>query len=222
MLSNNLLKKLPQSGVTPLHRSVGSAALERGDNFIMDEEIWYDIPNYVGYYQISNLLRIRSLYFYKYGKFYQYKNPKIRKINTSSVYPMIVLGFDILRNKKNCYMHKLVAQIFIPNPNNYKVVMHRDDIKSNYSINNLEWGTHKKNNNDAFYRGRITKSVGSKSSMAKINESMALDIFNTNGKGYKLAKKYNISYTAIYNIKNGLTWNHVTGLPCSRKKILNL
>lgn len=186
------------------------------------EEIWYDIPGYEGYYQLSNLLRIRSLYFYNYGKFHKYKEPKIRKICTSTLYPMIIIGFDILGNKKTIYIHHLVANMFIPNPNNYPCVLHKDDNKNNYAIDNLEWGTQKKNNHDAFYRGRIPRTVGSKTSGAKIDEKAALDIFKTDGKGYELRKKYNVTYTVIYNIKHGNTWNHVTGLPRNRKTTLNL
>lgn len=186
------------------------------------EEIWRDIPEYEGYYQMSNLLRVRSLYFYNYGNFHKYKTPKIRKVCVSTLYPMIILGFDVLGNKKTLYMHHLVAKLFIPNPNGYPVVMHKDDNKMNYAINNLEWGTDRKNNHDAFYRGRIPRTLGSKTSMAKITEKDALEIFRSEGKGYELREKYNVTYTVIYNIKNGNTWNHVTGLPRNRKTTLNL
>ena len=40
-----------------------------------------------------------------------------------------------------CLVHRLVAETFIPNPNNYPVVMHLDNDKTNYNLNNLKWGT---------------------------------------------------------------------------------
>lgn len=186
------------------------------------EEIWYDISGYEGYYQMSSLLRVRSFYNCAVGVFRRYKEPKIRKICTSTTYPMIVLGFDKLNNKQTLYMHHLVAALFIPNPNNLPVVMHKDDNKMNYAIDNLEWGTSKENSHDAFHRGIIKKQMGSTNVRAKINETIALEIFKHEGKGYELRKKYGVSYTVIHNIKNGYTWNHVTGLPLKRETKLKL
>ena len=66
--STKNLKELPQVGVTSLHRSVGSAASMRGNIFNMGEEIWYDIPEYEGYYQFSNHYRVRAFYYYTHRK----------------------------------------------------------------------------------------------------------------------------------------------------------
>lgn len=218
----NLLKKLPQAGVTSLLRSVGSAAPVRGDNFSMGEEIWHDIPNYEGYFQLSSKLRVRQLYKATAKRLIKLDVPLIRKICTSTTYPMIIIGCTLLKNKQTVYMHHIVAKVFIPNPNNYPCVLHKDDNKFNYSIENLEWGTHQKNNHDAFKRGRLGIRTGSQTAMSKINEQIAFEIFKHKGKGYELRHKYNISYTVIHNIKNGYTWNHITGLPHKRKRKLNL
>jgi hypothetical protein len=210
----------PDSDAPTLHAN-GDKPSVLGLSF-MEQEKWFDIPGYEGYYQISSLLRIRGLYFFNYGKFHKYPIPKIRKVTLSTTYPMIILGFDILGNKKTLYMHHIVARVFIPNLNNFPVVMHKDDDKRNYNIDNLEWGTHQKNNNDAFYRGRLKKQMGSSNSRSKIDEKTAIEIFKHEGKGYELRHKFGVSYTAIYNIKNGYTWNHVTGLPLKRKTKLKL
>lgn len=180
------------------------------------EEQWYDIPEYAGFYQISNELRIKSIYHCSHGMFKKYQHPKILKIQSNGVYPQIVLGFEKLRNKRTHYMHHIVAKTFIPNPNNLPVVMHTDNNKMNYSVENLNWGTAIDNTRDAFATGAIPILMGSKTSGAKINETIALEIFNCNGKGYHLRSKFGVSYTLIYNIKNGNTWNHVTGLPLRR------
>lgn len=53
--------------------------------------------------------------------------------------------------KKHCFLlHRLLAQAFIPNPNNYPVVMHLDNNKLNLDLNNLKWGTHQENTKQAY------------------------------------------------------------------------
>lgn len=50
-------------------------------------------------------------------------------------------------------LHRLVAETFIPNPNNYPIVRHLDDDPSNNNINNLAWGTRKDNTADSIRNG---------------------------------------------------------------------
>lgn len=100
------------------------------------EEIWKDIEGYEGLYQVSNQGRVRS---YKSGKETILKNT-IRGDGYQ---------FVSLCNKskpKQAYIHKLVAQYFIPNPNNLPIVNHKDCNPSNNSIENLEWCSYSYNN----------------------------------------------------------------------------
>ena len=53
------------------------------------------------------------------------------------------------------YIHRIVAESFIPNPNNYPVVRHKNDDPTNNHYSNLEWGTHSDNTNDAIRNGKI-------------------------------------------------------------------
>lgn len=50
-------------------------------------------------------------------------------------------------------VHILVAQAFLPNPNNYQIVMHKDNDKANANVSNLQWGTMSKNTKDAYKDG---------------------------------------------------------------------
>lgn len=61
---------------------------------------------------------------------------------------------DVDGNKHNLYVHRLVAYNFIPNPNNYPIINHKDENRSNNNISNLEWCTVSYNNtyNDAHLR----------------------------------------------------------------------
>lgn len=93
------------------------------------EEIWKDIPEYDGYYQASNLGRIKSLW---------YKKEKILKQNEDGQgYLQIFLCKD--GKKKIFKVHKLIALTFIPNPNKFPVINHKNEIKSDNRVENLEW-----------------------------------------------------------------------------------
>ena len=105
-----------------------------------NNEIWLDIKGYDGKYQVSNLGRVKSLNYNKTKKEKLLK-PKIN--NTK--YPYVILCKD--RVKKTLKIHRLVAETFIPNPNNYPCVNHIDENKFNNTSNNLEWCTIKYNNN---------------------------------------------------------------------------
>lgn len=103
----------------------------------MEAEIWKDIDGYDGLYQISNLGNVRSL---KFGKI-----KLLKQINDKYGYKKVDLYKD--RKTKTCKIHRLVAQAFIPNPNNLPEVNHKDENKSNNCVDNLEWCDRKYNMN---------------------------------------------------------------------------
>lgn len=96
------------------------------------EEVWKDIKGYEGLYQVSNLGRVLSIrnnrilkpYSDKAGKGYYYIH---------------------LKRGKNSKIHRLVAQAFLPNPENKDTVNHIDGNTKNNQLNNLEWATHQEN-----------------------------------------------------------------------------
>ena len=57
--------------------------------------------------------------------------------------------------RKKILIHRAVAEAFIPNPNNYPVVMHLDDNPLNCNVSNLKWGTYLDNNRQAIDEGHI-------------------------------------------------------------------
>lgn len=105
-------------------------------------EIWKDIKDYEGLYQISNYGRVKSLP-------RMMKNRKCEEIiKTPSVLPKGYLKVSLCKNGKIKYffIHRLVAEAFIPNENNYPCVNHKDCNTSNNNVYNLEWVTYKENN----------------------------------------------------------------------------
>lgn len=106
----------------------------------MEEEIWKDIPNYEGLYQVSNLGKIKSNY-----------NNKILK---PSIDKFGYVRFSATKNKKQktLRIHRLVKEIFDP-ISNFLQVNHKDGNKQNNKLNNLEWCTDSENKIHAYKNG---------------------------------------------------------------------
>jgi hypothetical protein len=111
----------------------------------MEEEIWKDIEGYEGLYQVSNLGRVKSLARYKQN------HSKLQKVNERLLSPRFRRNYYVVAlckegTVKNVSVHRLVAETFIPNPNNYPIINHKDENSLNNCINNLEWCTYQYNN----------------------------------------------------------------------------
>ena len=103
-------------------------------------EEWKYIEGYEGLYQVSNYGRVRSLF---YRKKNQVQLLKLRKVTKG--YLQVALWKN--RKRKDFMVHKLVAEAFIPNPNNYPQINHKDEDKTNNCVENLEWCTNEYNHN---------------------------------------------------------------------------
>ena len=104
------------------------------------EEIWRDIDGYEGLYQISNLGRVKSLDRYivsRWGTPFCLKG-KIRRLRKDK-YGYMCLSLNKDGKIRYKTIHRLVAQAFIPNPNNLPQVNHKDEDKTNNCVENLEW-----------------------------------------------------------------------------------
>ena len=102
-----------------------------------EEEIWCPVKNYESLYEVSDQGRVKSL---KFGK---------ERILKQGRMPNGYLLVCLYNNgeKKSCKVHRLVAQTFIPNPDNLPEVNHKDENKENNSVQNLEWCDRKYNQN---------------------------------------------------------------------------
>ena len=115
-------------------------------------EIWKDIKEYEGLYQVSNLGRVKSL---KYGK------ERILKPTTNKGNYLLVI---LYKNKKmkTYYIHRLVALTFLPNPQNLPEINHIDEDKTNNCVDNLEFCDRKYNINYGTRIKRFSESVSKK------------------------------------------------------------
>ena len=111
------------------------------------EEIWKDVVGYEGKYQVSNLGHVRRF--------------EVRELKTESDadgYVSVFL-YDGHRKSKRVSVHRLVAQAFLDNPNEWPVVNHKDEDKKNNVVENLEWCTYKYNSNYGTSKQRIAEKM---------------------------------------------------------------
>lgn len=114
------------------------------------KEIWKSIKGYDGVYEVSNFGRVRGLDRYvNYGySDVLHKGQILKSRCHKNGYYAITLNNN---GRKLKYIHRLVAEAFIPNPNNKKTVNHIDGNKANNCVTNLEWATQSENNLHAVY-----------------------------------------------------------------------
>ena len=125
---------------------------------IQEEEVWKDIPNWEGYYQASNLGRIRSLdrlVLGRYGTYRKVKGQILKQCLGSRGYPHVGLGRK--GTLKTHLVHLLVSETFNYKPDYPVEVLHLNNIKTDNRAVNLKWDTHLKNMRDA-KRDKINKS----------------------------------------------------------------
>lgn len=174
------------------------------------EEIWKDVVGYEGLYQVSNLGRVKRLAF-SYSRFHI--KEKIRKRNiTRCGYNRIVLMNN--HDKSMRYVHRLVAEAFIPNPDNKRVVNHIDGDKLNNHVSNLEWATDSENAKHAVKNGLFhpflpgEQSYGSKLTSEEVRRIRELYI-PRKFSSLKIAKMMGVNKSTILRVLRGETWSHI-------------
>lgn len=103
------------------------------------EEVWVDIKGYEDLYQISNFHNVRSLK--KDGSYLILKQYVLVRHNL----PYKFVTLSKCGTRKTAYIHRLLAEAFIPNPENKREVDHIDGNSLNNSVSNLRWCTTKEN-----------------------------------------------------------------------------
>ena len=166
------------------------------------EEIWKEIPGLNGKYECSNKGRVRRVNKDPRCEKYKILNLQNTKDGYMSVNPTI---------KFRRRVHRLVAEVFIPNPENKSQVNHIDGNKSNNHVTNLEWVTPAENMQHAIDTG--LRSIGADITHSKLTEEDVIEIINLFDNGIidsEIAKEFNVTAGVISSIRFGKTWKHVT------------
>lgn len=149
----------------------------------MTNEIWKDIKGYEGVYQVSTTGRVKSLArLIKKEKGTWNLKERILVANVDCL-GYHRAGFSQRKQRKYFGIHRLVAEAFIPNPDNKKEVNHIDGNKSNNHVNNLEWATRSENMKHAVDNGLVTH-------LKKSSDNKKKKIYQFNRRG-ELIKVFN-------------------------------
>ena len=166
-------------------------------------EEFRDIIGYEGKYQVSNLGRIKSLNYNRTGK------EQILKLGKNKG-GYLQIHFFKDGKLQNYSVHRLVASAFIPNPNNYKEVNHKDENKTNNCTENLEWISHIDNMNYGTRNERAGKAqkgkILSEETQRKISENHA-DFKGENHPMYGKRGSDSPNSRAVHCIELNKTWS---------------
>ncbi len=163
-----------------------------------DEERWAPLPEFEGRYEISTHGRIRNP---------RWKNRLVTAPITKYGYRVAMLRLN--GKQRGIRLGRWVAMTFIPNPENKTEVNHKNGVKTDDSVGNLEWVTARENQlHAAHVLGRIGENTGPAklTDEAVINARNVLYYTKTNA---EIAAILGVKQTAIGRMMTGRTWPHL-------------
>lgn len=158
-------------------------------------EIWKKVKNYERY-EISS-----------YGNMRNIVTNTIKKISMSNN----GYSYVSLYNRKKFYIHRLVAEAFIENLHNKKIVNHINGIKTDNNIKNLEWVTKSENAKHSFNIG-LNKPVIT-DNITNFTTKDIVEIYNSMGSYKKIALHFNTTLKTVYDIKQKKIWKKILNDP---------
>jgi hypothetical protein len=182
---------------------------------LLSEE-WRPLARFDGVYEVSDWGRVRRA---KPGKGTHVG--KILKAGTpAGLYPLVVLSIGGVTTSE-C-VHVLVLEAFVgprPGPSHTVTCNHKNGIKTDDRLVNLEWVPHRENLHHAFETGLVDADKqqartprGERNNQAKLTDAAVRDILATPrsyGSGARLARYYRVTRDTIDRVRNGKTWSHV-------------
>ena len=121
-----------------------------------ESEIWKDVVGYEGFYKVSNKGNIHSVE-RRDNMGRNHGGRTLRPTTTKKGYLRVELHKNGVMKRK--LIHRLVAEAFIPNPKSFLEVNHKNEVKTNNELSNLEWCDSNYNNNYGTRNERISKKV---------------------------------------------------------------
>jgi len=178
-------------------------------NYLKYIEIWKPVKDYEDYYEISNFGNLKILsreYKHFRGGTLVKKECYAKQRLTSNGY--VMNAFDVNGSIKSFLRHRLVAEAFIPNPENKRCVNHKDGNKLNNHVDNLEWCTHSENVQHALKNNLMPS--GEMCYGASLTNRQVREIRKLNGKftQKEIGIMYGVSRETIKLILNNKTYKY--------------
>lgn len=151
-------------------------------------EIWKNIEGYEDLYKVSNLGNVKQIKF----------NRIIKKCLSNNGY--LVVNLSKKNVSKSFLVHKLVAEAFIPNPDNLLYVNHKDENKQNNTVENLEWCTQNYNCNYGTRNEKISNKMSKQIILQYTLNNELINEFKSLREAYR---KTNIPFQNISNCCKG-------------------
>lgn len=175
------------------------------------QTIWKEVKGYEGLYEINEFGQIRKTIKPVKGLDKIYSGGGLIGGGVSWDYHRVKL-WNHRRVNTNHSVHVLVAEAFVPNPDNKPVVNHKDGNKLNNHYTNLEWVTRSENVQHAVDTGLLPVKKGEKHGNAKVTEDdvkkIRLDYIHSDKSSREIASEFGLSYGATCGIINGKYWKH--------------
>ena len=175
-------------------------------------EQWKEVSGYEGYYEVSNLGRVRTIERIVQGKLAPMRmKPIYLKCGlNSNGYPAV----EFCKNgkQKKYSVHRLVAEAFIPKIEGKNLINHKNGIKTDNRVENLEWCTSQENIRHAFDSGLKVGVNGERHGQSKLTVTQVHELRSMIESGLsqrKIAKHFGITQAAVSLINKGKNWNHI-------------
>lgn len=184
--------------------------------FSLPSEVWKDIEDYGGRYQVSDLGRVRSQKYY--DSIGRLKGGIIFNTgDNGGGYRYLVLTHPVTKKTKNMYMHRLVALYFHENPDNLPQVNHMPEGfgKHDNRACVIEWCTGKHNIIDAHKNGQMVNRTRVHTKIDKKSDEFVEEMYRTykdTGMVGETARLYGISRTTLSSIVNKRSRRNITDL----------
>jgi hypothetical protein len=182
----------------------------------MEQEIpieWMPVPGFEQSYKVSNTGIVvaveRRVACGKNGMYSRLRKEQVMKpyIGTDGYYYFFL---TYQKSSKHIALHRLLALCFIPNRENKREVNHKNTIRADNTLSNLEWATPKENIQHSIKMGTNTQCLpGTNNPAAKLTNDEVLQIRIAAGSHTAIAKKFNVSRRTIGFIKRRERWAHL-------------
>lgn len=176
-------------------------------------EVWKDVTGFEGLYEVSSYGNLRSVDrdILCNGGYYKHFNGKTIKTKLNKYgYPSAGLWYKGKRT--DVVIHRLVAEAFIDNQNNYEQINHIDGNKTNNHVENLEWCDNNYNMKHAKENGLLAHQKGEKHGGHKLTNEQVREIRRLRNEGWKyrqLAEKFGVCDRTIGQICRNEYWTHL-------------